>query len=319
MKNRPADIPYGGLNAYRIRGAKPLFNEEVLEIFKHYVSERYKIHLMKDVEKKPFPWTKDMILSMYRFTNIRREQDKNSRYLIDLMKTHGNRLTYNMLCNIMVFRLFNKIETYELLGGWIDFENYDEEKIRTLLASAPEGYHYFTNAYMSSGMKAAFNRYMPEEKMSVMNIPNVVYKFGKDLYERLKKTNSPQEFIEVLKFLNGINNFLAYQIFVDCTYLPEFPWSENEFVLSGPGCSRGLNHLFKYRDGLTDEELLFWLRDNCPITPEWCMEHMTDLPEYDRVMNVMSLENCMCELSKYMKVKTNSGRPRCLYKIGGLS
>lgn len=317
MKNRPSDIPYGGLNAYRIKGAKPVFNEEVLEIFKHYVAERYSIHLKKDVEGKPFPWTKDVILSMYKFTNIRREQDRNSRYLIDKMRSHGNRLTYDMLCNIMTFRLFNKIETYELMGGWVDFNDYKEDKVRSQLASAPKGYHYFTNAYMSSGMKKEFNKMFPKEKMSVMNIPNGVHQMSENVYALIKEATSPQEVIDALKTVCGINDFLAYQLFVDFTYLEEFPWSENEFVLSGPGCHRGLNHLFQDRDGLTDEELLFWLRDNCPITPEWCMKNMTDLPKYDRVMNVMSLENCMCELSKYMKVKTGSGRPRCLYKVGG--
>jgi hypothetical protein len=45
------------------------------------------------------------------------------------------------------------------------------------------------------------------------------------------------------------------------------------------------------------------------------MEHMTDLPEEDRYMNVMSLENCMCELGKYMKTKLGVGRPRSRYKI----
>lgn len=317
MKNRPADIKYGGLNAYRIRGANPVFNKEVLELFKYYVSERYKMHLRKDIEKTPFPWTKDPILSMYRFTNVRREQDKNSKYLINMLKKHGNKLKYETLCNIVTFRLFNKIETYELLGGWINFSNYDESTIRKKLSSAHDGYSYFTNAYLSSGMKKEFNKYFPEEVMRVMNIPNVVEHFSCDLYADICSATSPQEVIDAFKMINGINDFLAYQFFVDLTYLDNFPWSENEFVLSGPGCNRGLNHLFEDRDGLTDEELLFWLRDNCPITPDVCKELMADLPEEERYMNVMSIENCMCELSKYIKAKTNTGRPRCLYKIGG--
>ena len=85
--------------------------------------------------------------------------------------------------------------------------------------------------------------------------------------------------------------------------------------MSGPGCSLGLSYLFSYRDGLTDEELLFWLRDNCPITKEWCEEHMTDLPMEERYMNVMSIENCLCELGKYMKTKLGVGRPRSRYKL----
>ena len=317
MRNKPADIPYGGLNAYKIQTAKPVFNEEVLKIFKHYVAERYRIHLLKDIENKPFPWTDDIILSMYRFTNVFREQDKNSRYLLRMIGREGYFLNLNSICNIILFRLFNKIETMELLGGWVDFWNYDPELIREKLLKAPEGYRYFTNAYLSSGMKKEFNKYYPEEKMRVMNIPNVVYKFRHDLWKGIATARSPQQVIDVLKQVNGISDFLAYQIFVDLTYLRDFPWSENEFVMSGPGCSLGLSYLFEDNGGLEDEELLFWLRDNCPITREWCMENMTDLPEEHRYLNVMSLENCMCELGKYMKTKLGVGRPRSRYKIGG--
>lgn len=315
MKNKPQDIPYGGLNAYKIRSAHPVFNAEVLEVFKYYVAERYKMHLLKDVEGKPFPWTDDVILSMYRFTNVRREQDRNSKYLLNMMKDHGNKLTYNMLCNILLFRLFNKIETMELLDGWVDFFNYNPALVRHQLQSAPVGYVYFTNAYLSSGMKKEFNLYFPNEQMRVMNIPNVVEHFSNDLYQDICEAQSPQDVIDAFKRINGISDFLAYQLFVDLTYLPDFPWSENEFVVSGPGCELGLDYLFTNNGGLTYDELLFWLRDNCPITREWCMEHMTDLPEEERYMNVMSLENCMCELGKYMKTKTGVGRPRSRYKV----
>lgn len=43
-------------------------------------------------------------------------------------------------------------------------------------------------------------------------------------------------------------------------------------------------------------------------------DEMIDLKHYDRVMNVMSLENCFCEFSKYYKACTNTGRPRAIYK-----
>jgi hypothetical protein len=164
-------------------------------------------------------------------------------------------------------------------------------------------------------MKKEFNKYFPREQMRVMNIPKVARKFTADLVTGIVIAKSPQDVINTFKQVNGINDFLAYQLFVDLTYLEDFPWSENEFVVSGPGCKLGLDYLFQDADGLTYDELLFWLRDNCPITREWCMEHMTDLPEEDRYMNIMSLENCMCELGKYMKTKLGVGRPRNLYKL----
>ena len=41
-----------------------------------------------------------------------------------------------------------------------------------------------------------------------------------------------------------------------------------------------------------------------------------DLPKEDRHLNVMSLENCFCELSKYIRAVEGTGRPRNKYRGG---
>ena len=123
---------------------------------------------------------------------------------------------------------------------------------------------------------------------------------------------------------------------MDLSYIKEFPFSENEFVVAGPGCKKGIDYIFTNKDGMTYEECLFWLRDminydpnslfRCDELREWEEENgyesreynrfklFNDLPEDDRIMNVMSIENCMCELSKYMRAVDGTGRPRNKYK-----
>jgi hypothetical protein len=114
---------------------------------------------------------------------------------------------------------------------------------------------------------------------------------------------------------------LAYQVFVDLTYIPEFSFSENEFVICGPGCQKGIDTLVRDRAGLSYSEFLFWLRDNqhemfgpLGYDPTTLFE---DLPPHDRTLNVMSLENCMCELTKYVKAVRGHGRPRQRYQSPG--
>ena len=41
----------------------------------------------------------------------------------------------------------------------------------------------------------------------------------------------------------------------------------------------------------------------------------SDLPEGERTINVMSLENCFCEISKYLKAHYGTGRPRVKYRV----
>jgi hypothetical protein len=78
----------------------------------------------------------------------------------------------------------------------------------------------------------------------------------------VKSSRNQLEVFEHLKSFSGIGNFLAYQIFIDLTYLASFPFTELNFVISGPGCERGINWIFSNRDGMNSEECLFWFTIN---------------------------------------------------------
>ena len=97
--------------------------------------------------------------------------------------------------------------------------------------------------------------------------------------------------LNIIKGIKGIGDFLAYQIWVDLTYIPEFDQSEDSFTVAGPGCRLGIDLLVEDRDGMTHEELIFHLRDN---------QHALDL-DIDFTLTVMDIENCFCEFSKYTK------------------
>lgn len=315
MRNKPADILYGGLDPERIKSAKPQFHPEHLEMFREFVLERYAIHVKKDVLNQPAPWTENPILKEFKFTNVRREHDKTTKHLLSALEANKGSSYNDKLMNIIMYRLFNKMETFDLIG-WIDWGKYDDDKVKSALMKAPDGYIYFTNAFYTTGMRQGMNRQYPEEEFKPINIPRVLNRDKLKLVKAIKKATKPMDVMDALKQLDGVGDFLAYQIFVDFTYLEEFPWSENEFVVCGPGCTWGLSELFSDHGGLTYDELLFWLRDNCPFTQEELDSLMIDLPEYDRNMNIMSLENCMCELSKYVRAKEGTGRPKNKYRGG---
>lgn len=312
MRNKPADIPYGGLNAERIRAAKPEFHKEHLEMFREFVIDRYRIHVLKDVKKQPAPWTDNPILREFKFTNVRREHDRTTKHLLALLEEHKDAHYNDKLMNIIMYRLYNKMETIDLIG-WVEWGKFDEASIKAKLESAPKDFVYFTNAFYTTGMRQGMNRQYPDEEFKPINIPRVLNRDKRKLVSAIKAAKTPMDVMNAVKQLDGVGDFLGYQMFVDFTYLPEFPWSENEFVVSGPGCVAGLSELFADRGGLNYDELLFWLRDNCPFTDEELFELMVDLPEWDRYMNIMSLENCMCELSKYIRAKEGTGRPKNKY------
>lgn len=325
MRTKEKDILYCGVRKDKIQEAQPEFDFENLETFMYYIKERYNIHMKKDVLKKRAPWTEDELMKKYRFTNVYREHDKETKWLIKNI-AENSWLTYRQkILNIMLFRMYNKHEVFEIIGAPFKMEGVWEckaivEKLRAHL-SYNDSFCCFNNAFLTSGMKRILKAEFPKHKDFVSGLP--IWKIKKlnesNFFTDLSLCKSQEEVYNLLKELPAIGSFLAYQIFVDFTYIKEFPFSENEFTVAGPGCKRGIDRVFEDKDGMTYEECIFWLRDNWKnlnymdyyFDPE---EEMLDMKHYDRVMNVMSLENCFCEISKYIKAMKGEGRPRSSYK-----
>jgi hypothetical protein len=134
-----------------------------------------------------------------------------------------------------------------------------------------------------------------------------------DYFERLLECESPDEVYQAMyDEIEGLGPFLAYQIWVDFTYMPGYPFSENHFTIAGPGCRAGIDLLFLNKDGMTHEECIFWLRDNQDAVYSqygYVREQFWSAEEpVDQCMNVMQLENMFCELSKYTRCVEAVGR-----------
>lgn len=56
---------------------------------------------------------------------------------------------------------------------------------------------------------------------------------------------SQKEVYDIIQELPSFAYFLSYQVFVDLTYIKDFPFSENEFTIAGPGCKRGLSYVLR--------------------------------------------------------------------------
>ena len=364
MKTKTRDKKYCGVSRLAIAEADPTLNWENVYHFKRFVIDRYRVHKRKDVQKLPAPWTKNPIIRDYRFTNIRREHDRQTRYLIENISTNPELTLEDKIVNSFLFRAWNNWSTLKDFGFPYPAEQiYDpelKEKIRPeflrLQGENPTRLWY-NNAYNQGGTKHAwkfpagdgYQRAYKESEAKKYpdweaDIPLRPFHVGpwlkrQEIVSKLLNSENQQDAFNIIKSVRGFADFLAYQVFVDLTYIKEFPYSENEFVIAGPGCKRGLDFIFIDKDGMTYEECIFWLRNhinggfeggyslfNNDELDEACYnlflvnkkydpeKLFSDLPEYDRKMNVMSIENCMCELSKYIKAVKGTGRPRNHYK-----
>lgn len=347
MKTKLRDKLYCGCDIDNIKSASPVVNEKNLMHLNYFIQERYKIHIKKDVLKQPSPYTKDPVLGVYRFTNVRREHDRQSMHLIREVSLNKNLTLEEKIINTFLFRAWNNFDTFKAFGGpWRMQELLSpslKESVRPLylkLLQEDPTRKWWSSAYNQGGTKHAwkfpagdgYERAYKEEKAKKFpdwesDIPLRVFHIipwliSSETPRRLIEAANQKEAFKIIKGIRGFADFLAYQIFVDLTYIREFPFSENEFTIAGPGCKKGLDYIFDDFDGMTYEEALFWLRDeinnnrlfqrnSLMWNPDGLFKH---LPKYDRCLSVMSLENCHCEISKYIRTLEGTGRPRVRYK-----
>ena len=111
--------------------------EEIFQYYFYFVQERMNICWNKYDQK--LPWTTDEIIQKHKFTNVYRAADRVSQYLIKNVIYQENSFSpEDTLLRILVFKIFNKPETWEYLEkkvGVITLKNFDLKKINNALLS----------------------------------------------------------------------------------------------------------------------------------------------------------------------------------------
>lgn len=330
MQNHERDVPYCGVDEHVVKSRSPIFDMNALKILCFYIKERYSIHIKKDVNDEEGPWTDDYILHTFKFTNIRREHDRASKWMISHISNSDDTVE-NRIYKSILFRIYNKADTAELLGiDKIDFSNKSwVEECKYIMQTFEDnnpGHRFFTNAYKTGGIKRGIHDLYPES--GHYNYAPLYFVRGliNDGFARtLLDCEDQMEVYNKFLSINGFGRFIAYQMYVDMTYINEFPFSENEFTIAGPGCYYGVQLLTGKDEfdtgfnGMTTEEIVFWMRDNLvdkfhevglDFDP---VNIFSDLPIEERKLNVMSLENIMCEFSKYYAIYTGVRKGRMKY------
>lgn len=295
MRDKENDIPYLGVDKNKIISANPILNKDNLYNYSYFVKERQSI-LKKRQEGLPPMWTDNKILQNNRFTNIRRENDRVSKWLISNISENPNLELEDKIWRTIIFRMYNTTQTAELINlDSEDFWNKVEENAVKLEEYGTDS-NIYTNAYRIVQVKSVYKKYYPNRNHRshvLLYFNDLRKKLGGNILDEVT-FNAESAYFWILNNVYGAGRFLGYQIFVDLTYIPEYPISENHFVVAGPGCYTGLNFLFDDFDGMTCEEAIFWIRDNFnkifgdKYSPE---ELFSNEPEDNRNWNVMSIEN----------------------------
>ena len=284
-----------------LRHLAPARVSEVYESYWRFAAERQAVFFRR-ARGEASPWTHNPVLAVYKFTNAYRASDRVSQYLIrrviyrdDLPKTPRE-----VFFRILLFKLFNKIETWELLEralGPVTFEDYRFAACDEVLSRAMRADHrIYSAAYIMPPGSSAFGRPAKHQNHLLL----LERMMADRLPERLAQTRTMQEGFEKLRAYPTIGDFLAYQFITDINYSELTDFSEMDFVVPGPGARDGLRKCFADPGGLNEPELIRLMADLQEQEFERLGLHFQSL--WGRRLQLIDCQNLFCEVDKYARV-----------------
>jgi hypothetical protein len=281
----------------RLAPAKPT---AVFESYWALAAERQNVFFRR-FRSEPEPWTQDPILQAFKFTNAYRASDRVSQYLIRhvIYRDDLPRSPPEVIFRILLFKLFNRTETWELLerahGPLLGSEFAPRLWGKTLEAAFRRGEAVYSAAYIMPPAR----RFGYKRKHS--NHLALLERMMRDgIAERLLDANSMQEAYSILLGYPYIGTFLAYQFATDLNYSPVMNFSEMDFVVPGPGARSGLAKCFTDLGGLSEEEMIRLVADR--QESEFEARGIPFQSLWGRRLQLIDCQNLFCEVDKYARV-----------------
>lgn len=278
---------------------KIIKREKIYNLYWYFACERQNIFLKKK-NGEPAPWTKDEILQEFKFCNSYRVNDRVSQYLLKNVIYNGKKYTdADMIFRIILFKLFNKESTWELLEneiGDITLSSFDFNKYSQILENAiNNGQKIYNDAYISCANKAFGYDRKHENHLALLE-----KMFLKDHIDtKIINSKNMEEAFNIIKSYPLIGNFMAYQLITDINYSNVVNFSEMEFTVAGPGSERGIKKCFISTGGLSKEEIIKYMCKN--QEKEFKRLGLDFKPIGNRLLQLIDCQNIFCELDKYCR------------------
>ncbi len=263
-----------------------------------FAAERQEVFFRR-LQGEPPPWTTDAVMANYRFTNAYRVLDRVSQFLLARVIYHGPQLPEEVFFRIMVFKIFNRIETWELLvhqlgevsWGAYDFSRYDD----TLTKAIDTGARIFSAAYIMPSGKTTFgdvrkhrNYLRLLEQMMLERLPS-----------RLMDCRTMEQAFKLLRSFPLIGDFLGYQFLIDLNYSQLLSFSEMDFVVPGPGAKAGLRKCFVDLGDLNSSDAIRWITE-CQ-QENFAALGLTFRDLWGHQLQLVDCQNLLCEVDKYSR------------------
>jgi hypothetical protein len=278
----------------------PLSPTPVFDAFWTFAAERQAIFTNRRLKLAP-PWTTDPILNSYKFTNVYRASDRVSQFLIRNVIYSQNYDQRDIIFRILLFKLFNKIETWQLLerelgpitAAEFSVELYD----RVLSATRERGQRIYSGAYIMPPGSKIFKTH----KKHVAHLRLLDLMLKDTVSEKIVNSPNLQSVFNTLRSYPLLGNFLAYQFTIDINYSEGINFPESEFVVAGPGARSGIRKCFANSTVMAEEDIIRLVTEL--QEQEFALRGVQFQWLGGRRLQLIDIQNIFCEIDKYSRVR----------------
>lgn len=283
--------------SFRI-GSRVVRANECFDVYWIFAARRQHVFHRRAAGAPP-PWTTDPVLTRHKFTNVYRAADRVSQYLIKNVIYAGSQELSEIVFRILLFKVFNRIETWELLVSALGrqplWSEYEFEVYNTVLGEAmSRGERIYSAAYIVP------NPSFGEARKHGNHLRLVEYAMRGDLPRRIADAATMRDLYQLLLSLPSLGPFLAYQYAIDLAYSPITSAEETQFVVAGPGAIDGISKCFTDTDGLSAADIVAWMGETSHDQFDRLGLEFSDL--WGRWPTLVDWQNVFCEVSKYTRV-----------------
>lgn len=278
----------------------PAVPTRVYHTYWKFAAERQKVFFRK-VFGEEQPWTNDPILRRYKFTNAYRASDRTSQFLIKnvIAESSPRASLEDLFFRIMLFKIFNKISTWKSVEqtlGDISWKTYSFKlysHVYNELFQGPDS--IYSAAYIMPSASSYGHR-----RKHLNHLKMIETMIRTELPDQIANAKKMSEVYELLIGYPSIGPFLAYQFATDINYSRLTSFSEQSFVVPGPGALNGIRKCFHDLGGLSEVDIIHFVADR---QEEEFKSFGIDFQSlWGRQLQLIDCQNLFCEVDKYARV-----------------
>lgn len=273
---------------------------KVYDTYWYFACERQNIFMRKMIGEKQ-NLTEDNILREYKFTNAYRASDRVSQYLIKNVIYKGGYTEEDTIFRILLFKIFNNIQTWEKLEynlGSLNYKDFDTRKYGMVLNDCyNRGEKIYSGAYIMASGKTAFGH----ERKFMNHLELIDYMMKDHVTRKIVQCRKLEDIYNILSSYPTIGTFLAYQYTIDINYSELVDFDEMEFVVAGPGAKAGIRKCFSNSGEYSQEYIIRYMCER--QKEEFNRLGLNFITLWGRDLQLVDCQNIFCETDKYSRVK----------------